>query len=477
MAKNFPPIVAAMKKYSADGVLPFHTPGHKQGRGAHELLRELLTAEGLRQEVSLMEELDDLHEPHSCIKAAQILAARLWHADECLFMVNGTTSAVQAMIFGTLKAGDLIMVPRNAHRSVISGLILSGAVPIFLPVEFDAEFNLPLNVSVETIERAIKKFPQARAVLLVSPNYYGVAADVEKISRLVHAAGMILLIDEAHGAHLQFCAELPTSAMDAGADLSAQSTHKILGSLTQSSMLMVKKNLVDVERVKRAASLLQTTSPNQLLLASLDIARFQMELDGREKISKAVALSKELRAGIKKIRGLKTFDAVKNFSLDATKVTVNVQDLGLTGAEAEEILRHELKVQCELSDAVNLLFLITFADDAQTISKLIDALAKIERLRDYDIKSFSQVRLSEEISLTTLSPRETFYSPTEIVPLEKSVGRICAEEVTFYPPGIPLLMPGEKISAQVVALIEGEKFSRVIGAADKTLATIKVTLP
>ena len=273
MAKNFPPIVAAMKKYSADGVLPFHTPGHKQGRGAHELLRELLTAEGLRQEVSLMEELDDLHEPHTCIKAAQILAARLWHADECLFMVNGTTSAVQAMIFGTLKAGDLIMVPRNAHRSVISGLILSGAVPIFLPIEFDEEFNLPLNVSVATIERAIKKFPQAKAVLLVSPNYYGVAADLEKISRLVHAAGMILLIDEAHGAHLQFCAELPISAMDAGADLSAQSTHKILGSLTQSSMLMIKKILVDVERVKRAASLLQTTSPNQLLLASLDIAR------------------------------------------------------------------------------------------------------------------------------------------------------------------------------------------------------------
>ena len=474
MVKNFPPIVAAMKKYSADGVLPFHTPGHKQGRGAHELLRELLTAEGLKQEVSLMEELDDLHEPHSCIKAAQILAAELWHADECLFMMNGTTSAVQAMIFGTLKAGDLIMIPRNAHRSVISGLILSGALPIFLPVEFDEEFNLPLNVSVTTIEQAIKKFPQARAVLLVSPNYYGVAADLEKISKLVHAAGMILLIDEAHGAHLQFCAELPPSAMDAGADLSAQSTHKILGSLTQSSMLMIKKNLVDVERVKRAASLLQTTSPNQLLLASLDIARFQMELDGREKISRAVALSEKLRAGIKKIHGLKTFDAVKNFSLDATKVTVNVQNLGLTGAEAEEILRHDLKVQCELSDAANLLFLITFADSEEIISKLIDALAKIKRLRDYKIKSFSRVGLSKEISLATLSPRETFYSSVEVVSLEKSIGRICAEEITFYPPGIPLLMPGEKITAQVVEIIRREKFSRVIGAADKTLETIKV---
>ena len=471
MAKNISaPIAAAMKKYSADKVLPLHTPGHKQGRGAHEFLRELLTAEGFRQEVSLMEELDDLHAPQSCIKEAQELAAKLWHADETIFFVNGTTSAIQAMIFGTLKAGDLIMIPRNTHRSVISGLILSGAVPIFLPIEFDAEFNLPLNVSVETIELAIKKFPQAKAVLLVSPNYYGVAADLEKISEIVHAAGMILLVDEAHGAHLTFCDELPKSAMESGADLAAQSTHKILGSLTQTSMLMLRKNFS--ERVRTAASLLQTTSPNQLLLASLDIARLQMELDGREKISKAVELSKKLRAEIKKIHGLNTFDAVKNFALDSTKVTVNVQALGLTGQEAEKILRHELKVQCELSDAANLLFLITYADDAETISKLVDAL---KLLPHRPRKNFAPPILLKEISEAEMSPRETFYSPVEVVEPKKSVGRICAEEITFYPPGIPLIMPGEKISAQVVELIEREKFLRVIGAADKTLATIKVT--
>lgn len=473
MAKNFSaPIAAAMQKYSADEVLPFHTPGHKQGRGAHELLREFLTAEGLRQEVSLMEELDDLHEPHSCIKAAQILAARLWNADECLFMVNGTTSAVQAMIFGTLKAGDLVMIPRNAHRSVIAGLILSGAVPIFLPVEFDSDFNLPLNVSVETIERAIKKFPQAKAVLLVSPNYYGVAADLEKISKLVHAAGMILLVDEAHGAHLQFSNELPTSAMDAGADLAAQSTHKLLGSLTQSSMLMLRKNFIDVERVKQAASLLQTTSPNQLLLASLDIARLQMETHGRELISKAVELSKKLRAEIKKIHGLKVFDAARNFSLDTTKVTVNVQGLGLSGQDAEEILRRDLKIQCELSDAANLLFLITFADSEELIYKLIDAIKLLPRRpQKFLPKPFLIPNSKLQIAL---SPRETFYSPVEVVELRKSVGRICAEEITFYPPGIPLLMLGEKISAQVVEQIEQEQSARVIGAADKTLSTIKV---
>ena len=468
------PIVEAMRRYSADAVTPFHTPGHKQGRGSHELLRRLLTTEGLRQEVSLMEELDDLHEPHACIKAAQELAAQLWHADECLFMVNGTTSAVQAMIFGTLGAGDLVMIPRNAHRSVIAGLILSGATPIFLPVDFDAKLNLPLNVSVETIEQAIRQFPQAKAVLLVSPNYYGVAADLPRIAELVHAAGMILLVDEAHGAHLQFCAELPTSAMDSGADLAAQSTHKILGSLTQTSMLMIRRGLIDVERVKRAASLLQTTSPNQLLLASLDIARLQMETDGRELIQSAVDLSKRLRAGIKKIHGLKTFDTVNNFALDPTKVTVNVSGLGLTGQEAEEFLRYKLKVQCELSDAFNLLFLITYADSDDTIATLIDALKRLPSRPTPISKSFLIPNSSFQIAF--LSPRETFYAPVEAVPLKKSVGRICAEEITFYPPGIPLLMPGEKISAQVIELIQ-QSGGRVIGASDSTLATIKVTLP
>lgn len=474
MEKIFAPIVEAMKKYSADAVTPFHTPGHKHGRGAHELLRELLTTEGFRQEVSLMDELDDLHAPHACIRDAQKLAAKLWNADECIFMVNGTTSAVQAMIFGTLKPNDLVMIPRNAHRSVIAGLILSGAIPIFLPVEFDNTLNLPLNVTVETVERAIKKFPSAKALLLVSPNYYGIAADIEKISRIVHSANILLLIDEAHGPHLQFSDELPISAMNSGADVAAQSTHKILGSLTQSSMLMLKKNSVDIERVKRVASFLQTTSPNQLLLASLDIARLQMELHGTELIQSAVNLSKNLRASIKNLRGLQTFDFVENFSLDTTKVTVNVNGLGLTGHEAEKILRNELKIQCELSDMSNLLFLITFADDAGTIAALVDAL---KNLPHRSPKKFLSPPMSHEIIPATLSPRETFYSSVESVDLNSAIGRICAEEITFYPPGIPLLIPGEKISAEAVEIIRRQKFSgnHVVGASDLTLSTIKVT--
>ena len=476
MCKKFSaPIVEAMQNYSADGALAFHTPGHKQGLGAHRFLKKLITTEGLRQEVSLMEELDDLHAPHSCIKDAESLSAELFHADEVLFCVNGTTSAVQAMILGSLKPRDLVFVPRNSHRSVMAGIILSGALPIFLPIDFDENLKIPLNLKVDSLQAAIKKFPQAKALILTSPNYYGVAADLKKIAELLHSAGMILLVDEAHGAHLQFSKKI-LSAMDSGADLSAQSTHKVLGSLTQTSMLLLKNKFIDAKKIRRAASLLQTTSPNQLLLASLDIARLQMAEVGEEKIFQAEKLSKLLRAEINSIDGLKTFDAVENFQLDLLKVTVNVEGLGLTGIEAEKILRHDLKIQCELSDAANLLFLITYADNAETISKLVTGLKKLGiRNEELGVKKNSSL-LTPNFSLATLSPREVFFAETENVALEKSVGKICAEEITFYPPGIPVLNPGEVITAEILNYIcEIKKLGgRIIGATDAELSTIKI---
>lgn len=450
MEKFSAPIVEAMQKYSADGALAFHTPGHKQGLGAHELLKNLITAEGLRQEVSLMEELDDLHNPQTCIKIAENFAAELWHADEVLFFVNGTTSAIQAMILATLKPGDLVFVPRNSHRAVLNGLILSGAVPIFLPINFDADLKIPLNLTLDTLRQAIKKFPNAKALIATSPNYYGVAADLKNFAEILHAAGMFLLVDEAHGAHLQFSELLPTSAMDSGADLAAQSTHKLLGSLTQTSMLLSRKNFS--EKVRRASSLLQTTSPNQLLLASLDIARLQMAQCGKQKIFRAIELAKNLRKEINFIDGLKTFDAVKNFQLDSTKITVNVEELGLTGFDAEKILRRDLKIQCELSDATNLLFLLTYADNAEKISKLIQALKILPTYRKNFSPQFVK-NFPQKISAAKFSPREIFFSQSLKLPLKKCVGKICAQEITFYPPGIPILFPGEIVTSEVVDYI------------------------
>lgn len=475
MSKKIPyPLLSAMQNYSNDGALAFHTPGHKQGLGAHSLLKNLITAEGFRQEVSLMEELDDLHSPHSCIKAAETLAAQLWHAEEALFIINGTTCAIQSMILATLKEGDLVFVPRNSHRSVTAGLILSGAIPIFLPVEFSQKLKIPLNISLETLQRAIKKFPTARALILTSPNYYGVAADVQKISEILHAAGMLLLVDEAHGAHLQFSEKLPISAMDAGADFAAQSTHKLLGSLTQTSILLVREKIFS-EKVRRASSLLQSTSPNYLLLASLDAARLQMQ-ENPKKISEAVELSKNLREKINLIEGLKTFDVVENFQLDFTKVTVNVENLGITGIAAEKILRHKFKIQCELSDAANLLFIISYADNCATVEKLLDALKNFAANKKISPEPESFIPALGKISKAAVSPREVFFAENQTVPLENSVGKICAEEVTFYPPGIPILNPGEIITAEILDFIKQQKNfgGRIIGAADTALNTIKI---
>ncbi|MBR1580775.1 MAG: aminotransferase class I/II-fold pyridoxal phosphate-dependent enzyme [Selenomonadaceae bacterium] len=468
------PIADAMQRYSDDRALAFHTPGHKQGLGAHQLLRRLITDEGLRQEVSLMDELDDLHDPRGIIDEAQQLAAQLWHADHALFFVNGTTSAVQTMIMSTVGEGDTVLVPRNAHRCVSNALILSGAKPVFLCPEFDHDFDIALNITPSTVEQAVEQFPNARALVITSPNYYGVPADLKSIAEIAHRHGMLLLVDEAHGAHLQFSARLPISAMDAGADIAAQSTHKLLGSLTQTSMLMINSARIDLERVRRVSSMLQSTSPNYLLLASLDIARLQMQSNGSTLIEQTIDRAQRLREAIRSISGLRLFETP---SLDPTKITVDVRGLGLTGLEAEHILRHQLKIQCELSDPNNVLFLVTYADTQSTLDRLLDALKKLSSMgKATGGRAINRRSTAPLIIEPIITPRQAFYSSTTTVALRESIGRISAEEITFYPPGIPLICPGELITAELVDAIE-ENMSvgrRVVGAADKSMLTIRV---
>ncbi|MBO5650744.1 MAG: aminotransferase class I/II-fold pyridoxal phosphate-dependent enzyme, partial [Selenomonas sp.] len=371
------PVAEAMKAYAQDGARAFHTPGHKQGLGAHPLLQELITPQGLKEEVSLMEELDDLHEPTMCIKEAQELAAQLYGADAAYFMINGTSGAIQAMIMGTLKPGDTVLVPRNAHRSLIGGLILTGVTPVYIQPRIDRKLGIPMGLALKDIVAAADEHPEAKALLLVYPTYYGVTIDLAAVADFVHSRSMLLLVDEAHGPHLKFSDKLPQQALDAGADMAAQSTHKILGSMTQTSILLARAGRVDFDRVRSAASLLQSTSPNQLLLASLDIARLQMAEQGEFLVNRAVNLAEKLRQAINAIPGLWSFGGdylPDGESLDLTKVTVSVRGLGITGVQAESILRHQYKIQCELSDAYNLLFIISYADTEAQVQILTNAL-------------------------------------------------------------------------------------------------------
>ncbi len=510
------PISKAMEAYAGDGALAFHTPGHKQGLGAHPLLKRLITEAGLRQEVSLMEELDDLHEPAGCIKEAQELAAELWGARESLFVINGTTGAIQAMLVGTLSPGDKVLVPRNAHRSIMGGIILAGAVPIYIQPEIDTRLWIAMGLSVATVKQAIKEHPEAKALVAVYPTYYGFCCDLQRIGELVHEANMLLLVDEAHGAHLRFGKDLPKQAIELGADVAAQSTHKLLGSMTQTSMLHIGSNRVEAERIRQAASLLQSTSPNQLLLASLDIARLQMAQEGTQRVNRAVELAQWLRKKINEIPGLycpgkeiwagqeagqlmagsEDLSDVGAVALDWAKVTVNLAGLDISGQEAELLLRHQWKVQCELSDPENLLFIISMADTQREADRLLQVLqelaAKYQRTMETKTVNKADCDIGEEqackkadnlchmaempVAVPRMNPREAFFAPIRTVALEKAIGCICGETVAFYPPGIPVLCPGEEITEALVEYIRfyQAKGMRLSGAVDSELKTIRV---
>ena len=476
------PIAEAMKAYAADGARAYHTPGHKQGLGAHPLLKALVTEEGLREEVSLMEELDDLHEPTMCIKEAQEMAAALYGADQAFFMINGTTGAIHTMLMGALAPGDTVLVPRNAHRSVIGGIILAGARPVFLQPEIDERLGIAMGLTEEMVARAIALHPEAKALVCVYPTYYGVTYGLEAIAKLVHAHGMLLLVDEAHGPHLRFSDDLPPQAIDCGAHMAAQSTHKILGAMTQASMLLTSGPRVSRERVREAASLLQSTSPNQLLLASLDIARLQMAEDGRETVGNAVRLAEKLRCAINEIDGLWSFgpeytDYPGATGLDTTKITVQVTDLGLSGVEAESILRHEYKVQCELSDARNLLFILSYADGEEQADYLLEALQGLARDHRRATVAASAVAAGlPAVPAQGMTPREAFFAPKGGVPFGEAEGRIAAEQVMFYPPGIPILCPGDIIDAASLHYIRAMQSLglKVVGPRDASLTELQV---
>ena len=510
------PISKAMEAYAGDGALAFHTPGHKQGLGAHPLLRRLITEAGLRQEVSLMEELDDLHEPAGCIKEAQELAAELWGAKESLFVINGTTGAIQAMLVGTLSPGDKVLVPRNAHRSIMGGIILAGAVPIYIQPEIDTRLGIAMGLSVATVKQAIKEHPEAKALVAVYPTYYGFCCDLQRIGELLHEANMLLLVDEAHGAHLRFGKELPKQAIELGADVVAQSTHKLLGSMTQTSMLHIGSNRVEAERIRQAASLLQSTSPNQLLLASLDIARLQMAQEGTQRVNRAVELAQWLRKEINEIPGLycpgkeiwagqeagqlmagsEDLLDVGAVALDWAKLTVNLAGLDISGQEAELLLRHQWKVQCELSDPENLLFIISMADTQREAERLLQVLQELAdkhqrametKTANKDDSGIAEVQGCKKadnlchmaempVAVQRMNPREAFFAPIRTVALEKAIGCICGETIAFYPPGIPVLCPGEEITEALVEYIRfyQAKGMRLSGAVDSELKTIRV---
>ena len=483
------PFVEALEAYRKEHFVPFHTPGHKIGVEAPQLLKDWM-GPALPYDLGVMYALDDLHEPEGALKEAQDLTTELYGADCCWFSINGTTALIEAMIMGTVGPDETIIIPREAHRSVISGLVLSGAKPVYMDCQFDERWGIPLGVSLDDAVRTMEAHPEAKAILLVYPNYYGVGVDIVNIVIEAHKRGLIVLVDEAHGPHLPFSESLPIGAIEAGADLVAQSTHKSVGSLTQTSWLLGQGEKINKRRITQMHQMLQSTSPNYIFLASLDMARHQLATVGKDLVSRTVELSLYLRNELHKISGITTMeytdiqDRIKNY--DVTKVVIDAKELGLTGVEFERMLR-AYSIEVELVQANHVLVLITIGDTKDSVDALIKAVQAVsddvlgEASRAIGTNDEAAQSLSKDSALLPLpqvrvTPRNAMYAHREQVPLSEALHRIAGETIAYYPPGIPCVAVGEVISESVLQYIEKRKALGYVpnGADDITLETIWV---
>ena len=476
-AQKHAPVYEALEKLRKQRIVPFDVPGHKRGRGNPEL-KELLGEKCVSLDVNSMKPLDNLCHPMSVIKDAEELAAEAFGADHAFFMVGGTTSSVQSMVLTACRAGDKIILPRNVHKSVINALVLCGAVPVYVNPEVDAKLGISLGMELPELEKAIKDNPDAVCVFVNNPTYYGICSDLKGIVKLAHEHKMLVLVDEAHGTHLYFGEGLPISAMAAGADMASVSMHKSGGSLTQSSLLLVNKT-VNWEYVSQIINLTQTTSASYLLLSSLDISRRNLALRGKDAFAKVREMAEYAREEINAIGGYYAYGAeIVNgksiYDFDVTKLSVYTRGIGLAGIEVYDLLRDEYDIQIEFGDIANVLAYISIGDRIQDIERLVGALADVKRLYSKDPAT---LMASEYIApKVCVSPQKAFYANKKALPIKETAGKICSEFVMCYPPGIPILAPGELITEEIIdyILYAKEKGCSMQGTQDPYMEYLNV---
>ncbi len=461
----------------------FYVPGHKRGQGISNPLRHLLGEAVFQADIPELPELGSLFAPDEAMAKAQTLASEAFGADQTWFLVNGSTCGIIAAIAATCNPGDKIIVPRNAHQSVIMGLIVSGAVPIFLNPEYDSRWDLALSITPEALEAALKENSGVKAVLLVYPTYHGVCGDIRSLVAITQRYNIPLLVDEAHGAHFNFHGDLPPSALSVGADLTVQSTHKVLGAMTQASMLHLQGDRINPEKISQALQLVQSTSPSYLLLASLDGARQQMALQGERLLTQTIELAQIAVENIKKINNLAVLELTEKrpgfHNLDITRLTVNVTGLGISGLEVDDIFREKLQVTAELPMLSHLAFVISIGNRKQDINQLINAFQTLSdsfsSSPDNQLSSASHLLNPSPLQL---SPRDAFFATKKAVKIEQSIGKISGELICPYPPGIPILMPGEMITSEAIAYLKKiqQLGGMITGCTDTNLNKINVVI-
>jgi arginine/lysine/ornithine decarboxylase len=475
------PLLAGIHAYQRQGIVPFSTPGHKLGHGADAALRETFGARAFTSDIPLGGGIGDTHFGGETLRVAEALAADAWGATRSFFLLNGSSAGNHAFLLATVRPGDTVIVSRDLHKSLLVALILTGAVPVYISPPLHPELNVGLGISAAHIEAALEEHPDAKLVALVSPSYCGVASDLSGIAAVAHARGIPVYVDEAWGPHFHFHPALPSSAMASGADGAVISTHKVLGSLTQAAVLNVGGDLVSPDRVRTTVGMVQTTSPSVLILASIDATRRQMALAGTELLDRVIALASDARRRLQALPGIAVLDAERLgiADFDLTKLVVDVDGLGITGFAAEDALRHRFGVGPEMSDLVGLVFLVTIGDDEASIDRLVAAFATLSRehARGGDAR-VNQRSSGAAVAPSTqaMTPREAFFAESRVVPLPEAWGEISAELVIPYPPGIPVLAPGEVITDEKIAYLrEGARHGMYVsGPVDPSLTTIRV---
>lgn len=480
LTQNVTPLLDTLLKHAQNKVVSFHTPGHKNGAGIHPKLRNFTKRNVYYLDVTVFPEVDSLHDPTHCIKFAQELAAKAYGSKNAFFLVNGSTAGNIAMLLSACDPGDSVILSRTCHKSVLAGVIIAGVWPIWVQPKVDQERDIIYEVSSEEIEYYIKNYPEAKAVFITSPNYNGICTDLIKIQEICKKYNKILLVDEAHGPHLKFHPDLPVSAAEVNADMFVHSMHKVLSALSQGSVLHFNSDKIDINRVRRVVSMLQTTSPNYFILASIDAARMQVVKYGAKVFSKIIKYCEEARNEINKLHNIfcltRSEIKSKHYDLDVTKLTINVTKTGLTGYKVEEILANEYKIQVDCADMFNLVAITGYGTSKEDIEKLVEAITDISKKYSGEYETW-KLQLPPLATEVVMLPRDAFFSTNvKRVPLSKSVGCISAQTLTPYPPGLPILTPGERITKDAVEYLQ-ELVSytvRVSGQESDNLKTVKV---
>lgn len=480
------PLLDTMAAYVEGGIYPFHTPGHKGGRFAAREVMALVGKRGLSLDLPAMTATDNTFHPTHCVREAQELAADLCGAAESMFLAAGSTLGVATSLLATVPAGQTVAMPRNVHRSVVAGLVLSGALPRFISHDVLPECGA-LGITDEQLAATLDVDPKPAAVLLTRPSYYGLARDLESVAETCRQRGVPLIVDEAHGAHLHFLptGKAPRSALSSGADLVIQSWHKTLGTLVGSAILHIGKNSpINGAQVRDALNFLQTTSPSYLLMASLDASRRWLWRCGHEHFATAVDVVSRLEDQIEAMPGMQVLRPARDARLaghrrDPLRVVVNVSGTGWTGYEVERCLRTQYLVEDEMADWFNVVYVMSPNDDPAARDRLLAGLKKIsQQPRAFPDSSLhtDERLLQPPIPALVTAPRNAAFGAKTVVPIQQAVGRICAEMIMFYPPGIPVLMPGEIVSDETI-----EVCRRLLAAgahpyaSDPSLDTIRVS--